>query len=119
MKNIKKILGVGALALAGLTGCSPPVKQMGTFEDYPVQYRESRLATKTVIRVYSKERDMANIEFLDLLKDGTVDMIVLNVNKGDALEKYACFEVGQKLLDDFLVKNSAFNQGFKEGKKAK
>jgi hypothetical protein len=56
-----------------------------------------------------------NIRFLDILSDGKLDRIDINVEKGNPLEKYACFEVGQKLLDDFSLKNRAF----KEGKKAK
>ena len=105
MKTLSKITAVVGLTL-GLFGCS---EQMGVFENLPVKYNKGFLFLfDETIKIYSIE-NKGYIEFIDGTlgepRDGRVDGISLyNVKKDDPLEKYATFEIGQKLLNQFLDK---------------
>jgi hypothetical protein len=97
MKTLTKKIAISALTI-GLLGCS---KQMGVFENHPVKYNKDFLFGNSII-LYSTENN-GYIYFSDEGSDGRIEEILLsNVKKDDSLEDYATFEVGQKILNQFL-----------------
>ena len=99
MKTLTKKIAISVLTL-GLLGCS---KQMGVFENHPVKYKENFFLGDS-ITLYSTENN-GNIFFNITYWDERIKSIHLNqVKKDDSLENYATFEVGQKILNQYLDK---------------
>jgi hypothetical protein len=107
MKTLSKIFGVGTLIL-GLSGCLKP--SYGIYENHPFQFKE--YLVENALTLYSDQESAqcgcdgsSYIEFDDKNKDGRFDVITLNnVKSGDALEKYASLEAGQKILNSIIDK---------------
>jgi hypothetical protein len=107
MKTLSKVLGMSALIL-GLSGCLPK-PSYGIYDNHPFRLKE--YLNGKVLTLYSDQEsaqcdcDSSYIKFSDENKDGRFDSVILNkVKLGDALEKYASLESGQKILNSIIDK---------------
>jgi len=95
-----------ALGLAGMiavVGCGDSIK--GNYEGYNAELDSGigfqRGNVDETLIIYSRMKNGGYIKFDDLNDDGRYDEInLVNISKGDPVEKYASLEAGQKIANE-------------------